>query len=50
VEATVENVEAEGRRVLVVHLPGGARVEVADAAQAVVAAHLLRALGGGAVC
>ena len=49
VEATVENVEAEGRRVLVVHLPGGARVEVADAAQAVVAAHLLRALGGGGV-
>ena len=50
VEATVENVEAERRRALVVHLPGGARAEVADAAQAVVAAHLLRALGGGVAC
>ena len=50
VEATVENVEAECGRVLVVHLPCGARVDVADAAQAVLAAHLLRALGGGVVC
>ena len=36
---------------LVVHLPGGARMEIADGAQAVIAAGLLRALGaGGAVC
>jgi transposase-like protein len=50
VEATVGNVEAERSRTLVVHLPGGARVEIADAAQAVLAAHMLRALGGGVVC
>jgi hypothetical protein len=36
---------------LVVHLPGGARMEIADGAQAVIAAGLLRALGaGGAGC
>jgi hypothetical protein len=36
---------------LVVHLPGGARMEVADASQVALAAGLLRALGaGGAVC
>jgi transposase-like protein len=36
---------------LVVHLPGGARMEVGDAAQVALAAGLLRALGaGGAGC
>ena len=38
-------------RALVVHLPGGVRMEIADGAQAVIAAGLLRALGaGGAGC
>ena len=38
-------------RALVVHLPGGARMEIADGAQAVIAAGLLRARGaGGAGC
>ena len=38
-------------RGLVVHLPGGARIEVGDASQAALAAELLRALcGGGAAC
>ena len=36
---------------LVVHLPGGARMEVGDASQVAIAAGLLRALGaGGAGC
>ena len=36
---------------LVVHLPGGARMEVGDASQVALAAELLRALGaGGAGC
>jgi hypothetical protein len=47
VEATVDDAEVGTARALVVHLPGGARIEVADAAQAVLAAQLLRALGGG---
>jgi hypothetical protein len=47
VEATVDVAEVDTARALVVHLPGGARIEVADAAQAVLAAQLLRALGGG---
>ncbi|MEQ1861363.1 MAG: IS66 family insertion sequence element accessory protein TnpB [Chthoniobacteraceae bacterium] len=49
VEASVEATSGGASRALVVHLPGGARVEVADAAQAVLAAELLRALvaGGG---
>ena len=52
----VEAVPGDGRpspaaRVLAVHLPGGARMEIADEAQAKLAAVLLRALGvGGAVC
>jgi len=51
VEATVESATEEATRTLVVHLPGGARLEVRDAAQAVLAAHLLRALGsGGMAC
>jgi transposase-like protein len=50
VEAAVEAGAESGARALVVHLPGGARMEVADAAQAALAAVLLRALeaGGGA--
>ena len=52
VEASVE-AAADGRtRSLVVHLPGGARVEVADGAQVALAARLLRDLGdaGGVGC
>jgi hypothetical protein len=38
-------------RVLTLHLPGGARVEVGDAWQAAMAAELLRALCvGGSAC
>jgi len=38
-------------RALVVHLPGGGRMEVDDASQVALAAGLLRALGaGGALC
>jgi hypothetical protein len=50
VEASVEGAVADRSGVLVVQLPGGARLEVADAAQALLAAQLLRALapGGGA--
>jgi hypothetical protein len=52
VEAVPEDVRPSSAvRALVVHLPGGARMEIADGAQAVIAAGLLRALGaGGAVC
>jgi hypothetical protein len=52
VEAVPEDVRAAAAaRALVVHLPGGARMEIADDAQAVIAAGLLRALGaGGAGC
>jgi hypothetical protein len=52
----VEAVPEDGRpsaaaRVLVVHLPGGARMEIADGPQVAIAAGLLRALGaGGAAC
>ena len=52
----VEAVPEDGRpsaaaHVLVVHLPCGARMEIADGAQAAIAAGLLRALGaGGAGC
>ena len=35
---------------LCVHLPGGARIEVCDARQAVLAAELLRALAGSRPC
>ena len=50
VEAGVVNAVGAARA-LVVHLPGGARVEVGDAAQAALAAELLRALcGGGSAC
>ena len=46
----VEAVPEDGRpsaatRVLVVHLPGGARMEIADGAQVAIAAGLLRVLG-----
>jgi hypothetical protein len=47
VEATVDEAEAGAAQTLIVHLPGGARIEVRDAAQVVLAAQLLRALGGG---
>ena len=51
VEATVDDAKAGTARALVIHLPGGARLEVGDAAQAVLAAQLLRALGhGGMAC
>lgn len=45
-EAVVENKRAGGstQGVLVVHLSGGARMEIADAAQAMLAAQLLRLL------
>ena len=48
----VEAVMARAEGVLVLHLPGGARVEVQDSRQAILAADLLRALGsgGGARC
>ncbi len=51
VEATVKGVVDDSEGALVVHLPGGVRVEVSTAAQAKLAACLLRALGEGvAVC
>jgi hypothetical protein len=46
-EASVASAEANAAGPLVVHLPGGARMEVGDAAQVALAAQLLRALGGG---
>jgi len=47
VEATVEN-DAEGRlQTLVVHLPGGVRLEMSNGAQVRLAAQLLRALSEG---
>jgi len=48
VEALLEGPGTQDRRsavALQVHLPGGARLEVADGAQAALAAELLRALG-----
>jgi hypothetical protein len=47
VEATVDEAKAGAARTLTVHLPGGVRLEVGDAGQAVLAAQLLRAFGGG---
>ena len=49
VEATVDDAEVVTARAMVVHLPGGARIEVSDAAQAALAAQLLRALCRGEV-
>ena len=49
VEAKVDAAKAGAARALTVHLPGGARMEVGDAGQAVLAAQLLRELGGGGV-
>ena len=40
----------EGTESLIVHLPGGARVEVRDARQAVLAAELLQALASARSC
>lgn len=49
VEASVA--DGGAMRPLVVHLPGGARIEMGDAAQAALAAELLRVLvAGGARC
>lgn len=49
VEASVA--DGGATRALLVHLPGGACMEIGDAAQAVLAAELLRALvAGGARC
>jgi hypothetical protein len=48
VEATVEGVREEVKSALVVQLPGRVRLEVGNAAQAKLAACLLRALGEGA--
>jgi transposase-like protein len=52
VEAVVAQPEASPSiRAVVVHLPCGARMEIADGVQAAIAAELLRALGaGGAGC
>jgi hypothetical protein len=51
VEARVDEAKAGAAGTLIVHLPGGARFEVGDAAQAALAAQLLRALcGGGVAC
>lgn len=51
VEAAVEVPAAGVTPALVVHLPGGARIEVADASQVPVVAVLLRTLrAGGAGC
>jgi hypothetical protein len=48
-EAVVEQAQAaavdQNKSPLVLHLPGGARVEIADAKQATLAAALVRALG-----
>ena len=49
VEATVENGAEDRTRTVVVHLPGGARLEVNHGGQVLLAACLLRALGEGAV-
>jgi hypothetical protein len=45
VEATVDEALAGAAGMLIVHLPGGVRLEVADAAQVMLAAQLLRAFG-----
>ena len=47
VEATVDAAKVGAARTLIVHLPGGARLEVGDAAQVAMAAQLLRALAQG---
>ena len=44
VEAVAEPAVPKGTESLIVHLPGGARVEVRDARQAMLAAELLKAL------
>jgi transposase-like protein len=47
VETTVAKEPSDATRALWVHLPGGARVEVADAGQVEMAAQLLRAMSLG---
>lgn len=47
VETAVERLENPAACALVVHLPGGAHLEIVDVAQATLAGHLLRVLGGG---
>jgi hypothetical protein len=49
VEARVDEAKAGAAGVLMLHLPGGARLEVGDAVQVALAAQLLRALCGGGV-
>jgi hypothetical protein len=49
VEATVKGVAGDSADALVVHLPGGAHVEVNNAAQAKLVVCLLRALSEGAL-
>ena len=49
-EAVAEPAVAQRTESLIVHLPGGARVEVRDAGQAVLAAELLKALGTARSC
>jgi hypothetical protein len=46
-EASVGGAPSGTTRGLVIHLPGGVRLEVLDATQAVLAAQVLRALGSG---
>lgn len=50
VEAVVEPGRLEKSNPLIVHLPGGARVEVADSHGVALAAELLRALAGVQAC
>ena len=46
IEATVGH---PGAGVLAVHLPGGARMDISDGSQVLLAAHLLRSLGASGV-
>lgn len=53
VEATVAKEPSDATRALWVHLPGGARMEIADAGQVALAAQLLQAMsveGGRGIC
>ena len=50
VEAIAEPAVTKGTEALIVHLPGGARVEVRDARQAGIAAELLKALAAARPC
>ena len=51
VEASVASAEANAAQPLVVHLPGGARIELVEVGQVALAGELLRVLcGGGMTC